>query len=94
MSTLTGTYTAEAARPLERRARTGGPRGPRRHRDEPGNRPETTPNDWFQRLNNTSHGSHMPLDTGLHWELRNPLNIIPAFVLLMFLIGIVGLLVA
>lgn len=36
------------------------------------------------------HGSHMPIDTETHWTWRNPLNILPALVLLFFVIGIVG----
>ena len=36
------------------------------------------------------HGSHMPIDTEIHWTWRNPLNILPALVLVMVAIGIVG----
>ena len=28
------------------------------------------------------HGSHAPLDTQIHWTWRNPLNIIPATILI------------
>jgi hypothetical protein len=40
------------------------------------------------------HGSHMPLDTAIHWVWDNPLNILPAFVLLATLIAIIGMMVA
>ncbi|HWQ14284.1 MAG TPA: hypothetical protein VNL77_15905 [Roseiflexaceae bacterium] len=36
-------------------------------------------------------GSHMPLDTDIHWDWRNPLNIIPASMLLLLVIAVVGL---
>ena len=32
----------------------------------------------------------MPLDVEAHWTWRNPLNIIPAFMLLVLLIAIIG----
>ena len=38
-------------------------------------------------------GSCMPLDTGVHWEWSNPLNIIPAVILLFVLAAIVGMLI-
>ncbi|MFN8476740.1 MAG: hypothetical protein U0074_02795 [Kouleothrix sp.] len=34
-----------------------------------------------------------PLDIHLHWEWRNPLNIIPAFMVAMVLAAVIGLLV-
>jgi hypothetical protein len=39
-------------------------------------------------------GSHMPLDTGIHWVWNNPLNILPALVLLVALIAVIGMIVA
>jgi hypothetical protein len=39
-------------------------------------------------------GSFMPLDTGIHWEWRNPLNIIPALILLFAVAAIVGMLLS
>ena len=39
-------------------------------------------------------GSHMPLDTNAHWTWSNPLNVLPALVLLAMLIAIVGTLFA
>ena len=41
-----------------------------------------------------SLGSHMPLDTGIHWEWRNPLNILPALILLMLAIALVAMVLA
>ena len=38
-------------------------------------------------------GSFMPLDTDVHWEWSNPLNIIPAVILLFVLAAIVGMLI-
>lgn len=35
--------------------------------------------------------SHMPLDTELHWKLRNPLNIFPALVIFSFVVAIISL---
>lgn len=35
-------------------------------------------------------GSHMPLDTEVHWTWRNPLNVIPAALLLVTLLAAVG----
>lgn len=64
--------------------RTGGPRRP--------NKPSR-----FERMGDylmgSSSGSRMPLDTGIHWSWRNPLNVIPALLLLCALIGIIGMLV-
>lgn len=36
-------------------------------------------------------GSHMPLDTDMHWSWNNPLNIFPAFVLLATVIALFGM---
>lgn len=36
-------------------------------------------------------GSHMPLDTEIHWTWRNPLNLIPAALLLVLLLALVGM---
>ena len=35
----------------------------------------------------------MPLDTAMHWEWRNPLNIIPAVILLLIVIALVAAIV-
>lgn len=69
----------------EARARTGGPR-PRGA--------STAREERVERLFNTSlFGSHMPLDTDAHWDWSNPLNIIPAAILLVCLIALVASLV-
>lgn len=87
MTTLARTHTPETAQQPQPRTRTGGPRGTRNpHTD--------APTDWFDRYTaQSSFGSHMPLDIHLHWDWRNPLNIIPAFVLLMFVLMAVGLII-
>lgn len=65
--------------------RTGGGRVPERpsrfERREP-----------FRPQNNP--GSHMPLDTEAHWSWRNPLNIIPAALLLVTIMALGKLLIA
>lgn len=75
--------TVKADRTLEPRARRGGPR-----------RPQSRPT-HYERLTQTgtasSMGSHMPLDTGIHWEWRNPLNLLPAFLLVLVLIGLIAM---
>jgi hypothetical protein len=38
-------------------------------------------------------GSHMPLDIDAHWDWRNPLNVIPAMVLLLIVIALVAAIV-
>jgi hypothetical protein len=81
--TYTGITTHElAAKP---RARLGGPR-PRR--------PSAAREDWFERFAaNSTFGSHMPLDTEIHWNWRNPLNIIPAALTLVIMIALVAAIV-
>jgi hypothetical protein len=37
--------------------------------------------------------SHMPLDIETHWDWRNPLNVIPAAILLLIVIALVAALV-
>ncbi len=39
-------------------------------------------------------GSHMPLDTGIHWQWRNPLNILPAVIVLLLLVALVTMVLA
>ena len=36
-------------------------------------------------------GSHMPIDTGVHWEWRNPLNILPALILFLLAIALMAM---
>jgi hypothetical protein len=35
-------------------------------------------------------GAHMPLDTTVHWDWRNPLNVLPALFLLVLVLAVVG----
>lgn len=44
------------------------------------------------RVYTSDRGSHMPLDLGIHWDWRNPLNLIPASVLLGLIVAVVALL--
>ena len=39
-------------------------------------------------------GSHMPLDTGIQWQWRNPLNIVPAIIVLFLLVALVTMVLA
>jgi hypothetical protein len=41
----------------------------------------------------TSYGSHTPLDIEPHWDWRNPLNVIPAIILLIVALAIIAILV-
>ena len=86
MTTITPAYPKDTSSKagLALRERTGGPRG---------DQPETS-NELIEFfMMNTPFGSHMPLDTQLHWDWRNPLNIIPAFILLLLALTILELLV-
>lgn len=88
MTTITHTYTKEGNKTTFERARTGGPRNPRNTGSS-----QSNPSDWFERYTmQANYGSHMPLDVHLHWEWRNPLNIIPAFMFAMILAAVIGLL--
>ncbi len=69
----------------ELRARRGGPRRPQ------------LPTTYYERSERygagDNHGSHMPLDTGIHWEWRNPLNLLPALMLLFMVLALIALVV-
>jgi hypothetical protein len=84
---ITRTYTDSSTRALtgKPRSQLGGPR------------PHGTPTineDWFERFAaRAPFGSHMPLDTDMHWDWRNPLNLIPATILLLFVIALVAAIV-
>jgi hypothetical protein len=75
------TNSRHLAGALPGRELTGGPRRPTR----------------FERRENVRSaqisGSHMPLDTDIHWRLGNPLNIIPGLLLLVLAYGLIGTLV-
>lgn len=55
---------------------------------------ETAPKEHFSILVMTRSGkivgARMPLDTVPHWSWRNPLNVIPATLLLLLLVALVG----
>jgi hypothetical protein len=40
------------------------------------------------------HGSHMPIDADIHWNWRNPLNFIPALIVVLLLIALIGTVLA
>lgn len=74
---------------LDVRERTGGPREPRGSRKH-----QQRSTDFYNRFaSNSASGSHMPLDLDLHWDWANPLNVIPAFVILLFVIATVAFVV-
>jgi hypothetical protein len=50
--------------------------------------------DFYQRYaSNAFGGPHMPLDLDIHWQWSNPLNIFPAFTLLLVIIAAVALII-
>ena len=85
--TLTRTYTDNTTRELitPPHARTGGPRLPHT---------ASASEDLIERFTTGAiFGSHMPLDTDAHWDWRNPLNVIPALILLLIVIALVAAIV-
>ena len=86
MTTITHAFPKDSSSKTELALseRTGGSRG---------DLPETSNQLVEYIMANTPFGSHMPLDTQMHWDWRNPLNIIPAFMLLLLVLTIIGLLV-
>ncbi|MBC8163880.1 MAG: hypothetical protein H7Z42_21945 [Roseiflexaceae bacterium] len=69
---------------ISARARTGGPRRPSKLQ--------------FERAENNRAmvvaGTHMPLDTDIHWNWRNPLIILPMALLALLLYAIIGTVVS
>jgi hypothetical protein len=87
MTTISRTYTETTAHEalVEPRKRTGGSRG---------RGPELRGDRFYDRFAfSATAGSHMPLDTEIHWRWDNPLNLIPVSMLLLLLISIVEMLV-
>jgi hypothetical protein len=87
MASFTHIYTdiVKRAATDEPRARYGGPRRPQL---------PTTSYERSERYGPTDyHGSHMPLDTGVHWEWRNPLNILPGLILLLMVLALLMLVI-
>ena len=87
MASLTHTYTDTQAnnRSTTALARTGGSR----RFSRPANAYERN-----ERSSNERSGSHMPLDTGIHWEWSNPLNLLPAIILTFFVIALLAMVLA
>jgi len=53
------------------------------------------PSNYYEQRENyktRNTGSHMPLDTEVHWVWRNPLNIIPAIILVCMLVALISML--
>jgi hypothetical protein len=86
MTTITQAYPKDTSSKagLTARERTGGPGG---------DQPESSHELVEYCMSNTRFGSHMPLDTQIHWDWRNPLNVIPAFMILLFVLTAIGLLI-
>ena len=85
--TLTRTYSDNSTHELAGNplARLGGPRLPH---------PAAAREDLVERFaTGAIFGSHMPLDTEAHWDWRNPLNVIPAVILLLIIIALVAAIV-
>ena len=85
--TLTRTYNDNTAHELADtpRARLGGPRLPHT---------AAAHEELIERFaTGAIFGSHMPLDTEAHWDWRNPLNVIPALILLLIVIALVAAIV-
>jgi hypothetical protein len=86
MTSLSLIYTDNKVTATALRTRRGGPRRqratmPRHEQYEP-------------YLIDPPNGSHLPLDTSVHWDWRNPLNILPALLLLVVLLALVELVLA
>jgi|KBSMisStaDraftv2_1062788.scaffolds.fasta_scaffold3652013_1 hypothetical protein len=79
------TDTTTRERTGKPRSRPGGPRP---------SRSAAAREEWFERFTaGPGRGSHMPLDTAMHWEWRNPLNIIPAVILLLIVLALIAAIV-
>jgi hypothetical protein len=56
-------------------------------------RPLMTPTRYERTIHSKAgdlHGSHMPLDTDIHWNWRNPLNIILVLMVVLLMIAVIG----
>lgn len=54
--------------------------------------PEHNDGNWQNTVERV--GSHMPLDTQSHWHWSNPLNLLPALLLVLCVVALVALAVA
>lgn len=68
------------------RVRRGGPRRSRRVPPTPPCRPVE------QYMLPSQYSVHMPLDIAVHWNWRNPLNILPLIVVVMVIVAVVAML--
>jgi hypothetical protein len=85
--TITRTYTNNSTHELvgNPMARLGGPRIPLSA--------ATYENVVDRVATGAIFGSYMPLDTEAHWDWRNPLNVIPALIVLLIAIALVAAIV-
>jgi hypothetical protein len=84
MASLTHTYTDTHtnSHPATSYALTGG------------SRQHTRPTTIYERFSGERRGSHMPIDTSIHWDWRNPLNILPALILMCLVVAVIGMVLA
>jgi hypothetical protein len=85
MASLSHTYTdpSSTIQTAESRVRFGGPRR---------GSPTATRYERDQHYGTAEHrGSHMPLDTTAHWEWSNPINILPALILILLAVALVAM---
>jgi hypothetical protein len=59
-----------------------------------GSRQHTRSTTIYERFSGERRGSHMPIDTSIHWDWRNPLNILPALILMCLVIAVIGMVLA
>lgn len=87
MASLTHTYTDTNMdnRPATTLTRTGSPRR---------NSQTTSVYERNERLGSDRRGSHMPIDATIHWEWNNPLNILPALILVFLAIAVLAMVLA
>ena len=87
MASLSRTYTDTSGdnRPAAPRPRYGGPR----RRRTATTRYER--NEYYGTIYYL--GSHMPIDTSIHWEWRNPLNVLLALILFMLAVALLALVI-
>ena len=80
--------------PYRTSSKTGIPATPRARWGRP-NRPFRARTRAEQISTNFStayyRGSHMPIDTEIHWEWRNPLNLLPLLLLLFLIVALVAM---
>jgi len=86
MTSFSLIYSDNQATAIALRTRWGGPRR---------QRPTMRRYEQYQHhRSDTPYGSHMPLDTSVQWDWRNPLNILPTLLLFVVLLALVELVLA